>query len=287
MIYRKLGKTGISVSEIAAGCEGLVEKPYEFVRQFLDEMEKDGINCLDLYAPNPDMRSNLGAALKGRREKFVLQAHICSVWKNGQYMRTRNIDDVKEAFEDQLKRLDTDHVEIGMVHYVDSEKDWETVRDGEVMKYALQLKKEGKISCIGLSSHNPTVSLAAVKSGLVDVLMFSINPCYDLLPASDDVNILFDEKTYDKNFLNMDEERQELYETCLSLGVGITVMKAFGGGDLLDPKLSPAGKALTPYQCLHYALSRPAVSCVMSGARTIEELHDCAGYENASEEQKD
>ena len=34
-------------------------------------------------------------------------------------------------------------------------------------------------------------------------------------------------------------------------------MKAFGGGDLLSAELSPAGKALTLYQCLHYALTRP------------------------------
>ena len=35
-------------------------------------------------------------------------------------------------------------------------------------------------------------------------------------------------------------------------------MKAFGGGDLLRADLSPAGRALTPLQCLHYALTRPA-----------------------------
>ena len=42
-------------------------------------------NCIDLYAPNPDFRSYLGKALEGRREKFILQAHLCSVWKDGQY----------------------------------------------------------------------------------------------------------------------------------------------------------------------------------------------------------
>ena len=51
-------------------------------------------------------------------------------------------------------------------------------------------------------------------------------------------------------------------------GSGITVMKAFGGGDLLSEELSPAGKALTVNQCIHYALTRPAVACVMSGVRT-------------------
>ena len=28
------------------------------------------------------------------REKFIIQSHICSIWKNGQYKRSRNIDEV-------------------------------------------------------------------------------------------------------------------------------------------------------------------------------------------------
>lgn len=287
MVYRELGTTGIRVSEIGMGCEGFVEKSAEQVKEFVDMMEAGGVNCIDLYAPNPDMRSNLGQALRGRREKFVLQAHLCTVWKDGQYKRTRDIREVKEAFEDQLRRLETDHVEIGMIHYVDSLADWDTVKNGEVMKYALELKRAGRIGCVGLSSHNPEAALAAVNSGLIDVLMFSINPCYDLQPASEDVEALWDEKNYAQPLVNMDPIRQELYETCQRLGVGITVMKAFGGGDLLSPELSPAGKALTPYQCLHYALTRPAVASVMSGARSLEDLKISIGYEDAPDSERD
>ena len=85
----------------------------------------------------------------------------------------------------------------------------------------------------------------------------------------------------------MDPQRQELYEVCQRNGVGITVMKAFGGGDLLSAELSPAGKALTPYQCIHYALTRPAVACVMAGARSMEELEASIAHETAGEEEKD
>lgn len=286
MNYRTLGRTGLAVSEIAMGCEGLVDKSYEQVLAFVDKMEELGVNCIDLYSPNPDMRANLGRALKGRRDKFVLQSHLCSIWENGQYLRTRDIAKVKAGFEDMLRLLDTDFIDIGMIHYSDALSDWNEIVNGPVMAYAKELKAAGKIGCIGLSSHNPEVGQAAVDSGLIDVLMFSVNPCYDLQPAGEDVEQLWAESAYERRLVNMDPQRQALYESCQRQGVGVTVMKAFGGGDLLS-QYSPAGVALTPFQCLHYALTRPGVACVMAGARTVKELEACAAYEDAPDGEKD
>ena len=286
MNYRTLGRTGLAVSEIGMGCEGFEGKSPEQMQEFVDKMEELEINCIDLYSPNPEMRSSLGKALAGRRDKFVLQSHLCSIWEKGQYLRTRDIAKVKTAFADMLRRLDTDFIDIGMIHYSDALSDWQGIVNGPVMAYARELKAAGKIGCIGLSSHNPEVAQAAVDSGLIDVLMFSVNPCYDLQPAGEDVEQLWAESAYEKPLVNMDPQRQALYESCQRQGVGVTVMKAFGGGDLLS-QYSPAGVALTPFQCLHYALTRPGVACVMAGARTVEELVRCAAYEDAPDHEKD
>ena len=287
MIYRTLGNTGITVSEIGIGCEGFLKQTPDGYKSFLNKMEQYGMNCIDMYTPDPVFRSNLGAALKGRREKFILQGHICSVWKNDQYLRTRDLEEAKAGFQDQLDRLGTDYLDIGMIHYCDALSDWETIKANGILEYARELKENGIIKAVGLSSHNPDVGLKAVEEGAIEVLMFSVNPCYDLMPADEDVEQLWNPEHYKEQIVNMDPKRQRLYELCQEKGIGITVMKTFGGGDLLSASLSPAAVALTADQCIHYALTRPAVSAVMAGCRTLEDIDAAAAYETASDEEKD
>ena len=287
MQYRTLGRTGIQVGEIGMGCEGFSGKTAQQVREMVDLMESAGVNCIDLYTPEPELLDNLGRALEGRREKFVLQCHICAVWQDGQYKRTRHLEEAKANFAERLRLLRTDHVEVGMIHYVDAMDDWDTVLQNGILDYALALKAAGTIKSIGLSSHSAEVSLAAVNTGKIDVLMFSVNPCYDLLPGEKSIEELGDSGSYNQPLVNMDPRRQELYETCQRLGVGITVMKAFGGGDLLKADLSPAGVSLTAAQCIHYALDRPAVASILCGAKSMEDLRESIAYEDASEEERD
>ncbi len=287
MRYRMLGNTGLKVSEIGIGCEGLSEENFAMTKKIFDVAEENGVNYFDLYASNPQLRKAIGDAMQGRRENFIAQSHICSIWQNGQYKRTRKMSEVRAGFEESLKLLQTDYIDVGTIHYCDDLKDWDVIANGGVLEYAQELKKSGKILHIGLSSHNPQVALKAVESGAIEVLMFSVNPCYDLQPANEDVEELWNRENYKKNLTNMDPERQKLYETCQREGVGITVMKCFGGGDLLDAKLSPAGVALTVNQCIHYALTRPAVAVVLSGAHSVEQFKQSLAYEDATDEEKD
>lgn len=287
MNYRELGSTGLKVSEIAMGCEGMAEENFTMCAKLFDIAEASGINYFDLYSSNPELRSAVGKALKGRREKFIIQSHLCSVWKNDQYMRTRDLAEVKAGFEGMMRLLQTDYIDVGMIHYCDALSDWDDIARNGILDYARELKAAGRIHHIGLSSHNPQVALKAVEAGAIEVLMFSVNPCYDLQPASEDVEQLWADENYANHLTNMDPERQKLYETCQRLGVGITVMKCFGGGDLLSAEMSPAGAALTVNQCIAYALSRPAVSCVLAGAHSVEQLKEAIAYESASESEKD
>ena len=287
MKYRALGNTGLMISKIGMGCEGFAEDNYSMAKKMFDLAEELGINYFDLYASDPQMRKAVGDAIAGRREKFFIQSHICSVWKNGQYLRTRNLAEVKAGFAEMLDLLQTDYIDVGMIHYCDAEKDWKEIVDNGILDYARELKAKGQIRHIGLSSHNPVVVLKAIESDSIEVLMFSVNPVYDLQPPTENVDDLWADDVYRNTYTNMDPDRQRLYEVCQSKGVGITVMKCFAGGDLLSAELSPAGAALTPTQCIHYCLTRPAVATVLCGAHSTEQLMESIAYETASDTERD
>lgn len=286
MKYRALGKTGLSVSEIGLGGEWLERHNTEEVKAVVDRCEALGINILDCWMSEPNVRSNLGLAIEGSREKWIIQGHIGSTWQDGQYVRTREIGKVKEAFEDLLVRFKTDYMDLGMIHFIDEKADFEAVMNGPFIEYVRELKSAGKIRHIGMSTHNPAIAKLAAETGEIEMILFSVNPAFDMLPASEKIETLFAEK-YDEKLGGIDPERAELYRLCEQNGVGITVMKGYAGGRLFKAEASPFGVAMTPVQCLHYALTRPAVASVMVGFDTPEHVDAAAAYETATEEEKD
>lgn len=286
MKYRILGKTNLKVSEIGLGGEWLERHTTQEVIDVIQHSESVGINILDCWMAEPNVRSNIGLAIQGRREKWIIQGHIGSTWQNNQYVRTREISKVKIAFQDLLDRLQTDYIDLGMIHFVDEIEEYHQIMNGEFIAYVLSLKEKGIIHHIGMSTHNPDVAKMAALSNEIEMILFSINPAFDLLPASEDINQYFAEE-YDSKLGGIAPERAELYKLCEQNNVGITVMKGYAGGRLFNKDTSPFGIALTPIQCLHYALTRPGVASVMVGFDNNKHVDEAVAYENASEQEKD
>lgn len=286
MQYRRLGKTNLMVSEIGFGGEWLERHNYEECKAVINRAEELGINILDCWMSEPVVRTNIGKALAGRRDKWFIQGHIGSTWQDGQYVRSRDVDKCREAFEDLLTRVQTDYIDLGMIHFIDQESDWEEAMSGPYLLYVKELKASGKIRHIGMSTHNPVIAKKAVESGLVEMILFSINPAFDLLPPTDNIDNYFAEE-YQEGLGGIDPSRVELYKLCEQNDVGLTVMKPYAGGRLFDAKRSPFGVALTPVQCIHYCLTRPAVASVLAGYDTPEHVDRAVAYEIASAEEKD
>lgn len=286
MKRRRLGKTGLLVSEIGFGGEWLERHPEQEGIDLIHYASAQGINILDCWMADPKSRDIIGKGIQDNRSRWYIQGHIGSAWKDGQYFRTRDMRYVRPAFEDLLARLQTDYIDLGMIHYVDSEQEWEQIQHSDYLDYVMDLRRRGVIRHIGISSHNPMVAMKAAQSGYVEMILFSINPAFDMLPASEDIDTLFAEK-YDATLSGIDPDRARLYRLCEREDVGITVMKGFAGGRLFDAKRSPFGVALTPAQCIHCALTHPAVGAVMCGYDTKEQVDQAVAYETATDAEKD
>lgn len=196
MQYRTLGRTGMKVSEIGLGCEHLQGQDQKNVEAVISSALDHEINIMDVFMSEPQVRSNIGTALQGKRDRFMIQGHIGAAWLDGQYCRTRDMGHCQAFFEDLLTRLETDYIDIGMLHFVDTQEDFDGTFHTGLIEYALNLKEKGKIRALGMSSHNPVIAAKAVETGWIDVLMFSLNPAYDLLPEETDVDHLFMPETF-------------------------------------------------------------------------------------------
>ena len=169
--------------------------------------------------------------------------------------------------------LRTDYTDMGFGHCIDEMDDYDEVMSNGIWDYMKSLKKDGVIRHLGLSSHDPAVIRRFLETGLIDMVMFSINPAYDYSTG--------------EYAIGSTSDRGMLYRECEAQGVGISVMKPFGGGQLLNAKTSPFKQVLTRTQCIQYALDRPAVLTVLPGVRGYEDLKDILTYLDASEEERD
>ncbi len=286
MEYRTLGKTGLKVSEIGFGGEWLERHDEAESVELLKYAHEKEINIVDCWMPDPKSRDIIGRAMEGCRDSWYVQGHIGSTYQNGQYVRTRDMKFVRPAFEDLLERFHSDYIDLGMIHYIDSMEDWNNAMNGDFIKYVHELHDKGTIRHIGLSTHNPVIGKLAVQTGFIEMILFSINPAFDMRPATEDLDSMFG--GYDKDELSgIDPDRAEFYQMCERENVGLTVMKGFFGGALLDKERSPFGVAFTPVQLIHYSLTRPGVSSILCGYDTKEQVDEAVSYETASDDEKD
>lgn len=273
MEYRKLphGEEHLSILGLGTSSIGMAgEKEIEATMELALEQ---GVNFFDMASADAAPFPAYGRALKGLRDKVYFQIHFGASYQGGTYGWTTDLDTIKRSIDWQLTALKTDYIDFGFLHCIDEASDWRKVRDSGVLAYIQQLQREGVVRHIGLSSHTPELAHQVLDLDVIDLLMFSINPGYDY--------------HHGDYAIGGAEERMALYRRCEAEGVGISVMKAFSGGQLLDAKTSPFAMALTEFQCIQYALDKPGVLTVLPGVRSREDLRRVMGFLNASPEERD
>lgn len=275
MEYRKLpkGNENEKFSVIGLGMGGIQNTPADEIEAIIRKAVDNGINFFDLCAGG-SVYEPFGKAIKGQREKVFLQMHFGAVYdENGEYGWCRDFETVKRTFLWELETLGTDYTDFGFLHCVDEDKDFDLLCENGIFDYLKELKKQGIVRHIGFSSHTPSVANRIIDTGEVDMMMFSLNPAYDF-------------EMGDEYGVGSVKERLALLQRCEKECIGISVMKPFFAGQLLDDN-SPFKKPLTHVQCLQYAIDRPAVLTVLPGVQTMEHLNTVLHYLDADEAETD
>ena len=273
MEYRKLPHGGENISIIGLGNSSMGPQGEDEIQKIVCYALENGINYFDMAASDFVPFAAFGKAVGTMRSKVYYQIHFGADYQTGKYGWTLDLDEIKRSVDRQLSALKTDYIDFGFIHCIDEDADFDAVVNGGILEYIKKLKGTGAVRHIGLSSHNPKIAQRFIGLGIIDMLMFSINPAYDYRHGEYAIGDV--------------DERSELYRKCESEGIGISVMKAFGGGQLLNAKTSPFKRALSEYQCIQYALDKPGVLTVLPGIRDMSDLKRILGFFDASSQEKD
>jgi predicted aldo/keto reductase-like oxidoreductase len=253
MERRKLGKTGPEVGVIGLGTEHL-DRSQETMDAVLRAAVEAGANYVDLLYVETEYWNAYGSLFRTYRDHLVLAAH----WGSGPRY---DLEYCQRTFANMLSSVGNDRVEVAMMTMIDDgERKGSSWREASLEKLR-RYQEQGRVGLVGGSAHDPAIAREAVRSGLLDVLMFPINMLgYD------------------------DEPTNKLIQACVDHGVSLVAMKPYHGGTLFWANGQPTG--ITPEQCLQYVFSLP-VSTAVPGPKNLEEWQATLRVAQASDEEKD
>ena len=291
MNYRNLGKTGLVVSEIGMGLEHLLDKEESVVIDTIGAAIRGGVTFFDCH-PGHDYREDsinyqgydkLGKAISGKRDSLCLTYMA--------YWQARAPEDARPRFEYFLRALGTDHVDVFIIQFCDKATDYEQVTgDGGILEYAQALKRGGQAKSIGISTHSTDIAYRAIENGAFDVILYPINPAFDVVTDG----IMYDTGTLETLWDAADgfdaagkagpQPRKGLYGECARKGVGLVAMKPFGGGYIFRAEKS-AG--FTPVNLISYVLAQNGVSSVIPGCTKPQEIEQILAYNTSADAERD
>ncbi len=290
MQYRNLGKTGIKISEIGMGLEHLLDKEENTVVDTIKAAVMGGVNyfdCLSLHEYSESSGTNegyvkLGKALEGLREKVHI-TFLAFVDKPLSYVRA--------DFECYLQALNTSYTDIFICACCDKMVEFDKVTgNGGLLEYAKKLRAEGKVKYIGFSTHNTEIAHKVIKSGEFDVLMYPINPAFDVIDDeitynSDILGNIWD-KAYEYTSTGKSGvlPRKSVYSACARQDIGLVGMKPFAGGFVLGVE-KDAG--FTPINLVSYVLAQYGVSTVIPGCENPQQIEDILTFYTGSDDVRD
>jgi predicted aldo/keto reductase-like oxidoreductase len=203
MQYRKLGRTGVKVSPVGLGCNGIGSSNTEYALKVVHKALELGVNYIDTARSYWDTEKKLGIALKGKRDTVFLSSKTDGITK----------DEAFREIKESLERLKTDYLDNCHIHALRKGGDIEKrLGRGGALEGLIEARDKGLIRYIGCTSHRSEVLVEALKRFDFDVILVPMN-------------------------IVEREPLKELIPLCVNRGVGVTIMKPLATG-LLPAKLA-------------------------------------------------
>ncbi|GAA6514219.1 aldo/keto reductase [Merdimmobilis hominis] len=269
MNYRKFGNTGVEISALGFGTMRLPTTDGVPLSANIDEKEAirlirhaidRGVNYVDTAYPYHGRTSEtlVGKALAdGYREKVYLatKSPVVLIEAEGDFDR---------ILDEQLQKLNTDHVDFYLLHALDKKK-WETVKKFNLLDKMKKARDAGKIRFMGFSFHD-------------DLELFKT--IVDSFDQWDFCQIQF-------NYINTDYQAGlEGLHYAAGKGLGVVIMEPLLGGALAAPS-DALKNALSPKKspvewALDYLWNQPEVSLLLSGMGEMQQVEDNLTYASRS-----
>jgi aryl-alcohol dehydrogenase-like predicted oxidoreductase len=287
MKYTHLGRTGLKVSRLCLGTMNFgPQTSEEDSFTIMDRALELGINFYDtanVYGWKKGegvTEQIIGRWLAqggGRREKIVLATKVYNEMGDGPNDRGLSAYHIRQACEDSLRRLQTDHIDLYQMHHIQRETPWE-----EIWQAMEQLVREGKVLYVGSSNF----------AG------WHIARAQGEAKARDFMGLVSEQSLYNLNARSIE---LEVIPAVREYGLGLIPWSPLGGG-LLGGALKKASKGrrsseriqkaveehreqLEAYEALcdelgeapanvalAWLLQNPAVTAPIIGPRTLEQL---------------
>ena len=277
MKQRVLGRTDLKVSEVALG--GLFVSShgaaYEQGKAAVDKAMELGINYIDTAPGYADSEEVLGKALQDVDTPYTLSTKL-----GGKPVPfdPQDPDCLMRSVENSLKLLKRDQIDILMIHEPDrpGQYAWWTDLvhyDGPVLKVLEDLKQQGIIRFTGLGGTTAYQMAPIMKTGLFDVVLTAFN--YSLLWREAEHEILPTAKEMDMGVVIGSPLQQGAlavrYDEVIARKPRWLSLPRQQQFQALYALLDETGMPL-PEMAMRFVLSNPDVSCVLTGARSSEEM---------------
>ncbi|MEQ7919728.1 aldo/keto reductase [Xanthomonas sp. WHRI 1810A] len=184
-LHRPLGSLGIDVSPLGLGTVKLgrdqgVKYPNGFkipddseARMLLKLARDLGINLIDTAPAYGTSETRLGPLLRGQRQDWVIVSKVGEEFDSGQSSHDFSADHTRRSVERSLKRLETDFIDLVLVH--SDGNDVAVLTESGVYQALAELKREGKIRGYGFSGKTVEGGLLALEEGDCAMVTYNLN----------------------------------------------------------------------------------------------------------------